>query len=119
MRIIERRECCELKRASGWLLLYGRRKVGKTTLIKTCVKYDMYILVTQTLKALVGGELTALDKVLKEAEAVLRRGGVVVIDEFQRLPPRLPRRGVHVASIRRLNRSGVWPRDCGKGPLKE
>jgi len=105
MGIIERRECCELKRAGGWLLLYGRRKVGKTTLVKTCVKYDMYILVTQTLKALVGGELVALDKALGEAEAVLRRGGVVVIDEFQRLPPDYhdlvsawPRSGVLIAA---------------------
>jgi len=105
MRIIERWECCELKRASGWLLLYGRRKVGKTTLVKTCVKYDMYILVTQTLKALVGGELVALDKALGEAEAVLRRGGVVVIDEFQRLPPDYhdlvstwPRSGILIAA---------------------
>mgnify|MGYP001773133867 CR=1 FL=1 len=37
--------------------------------------------------AVVGEEILALDDVLKEVGSVLRRGGIAVVDEFQRLPP--------------------------------
>ena len=106
MRIIlRRRECPDLSRGGEWLLVYGRRKVGKTTLIRQCVKHDVYMLITRTGRALLGGDAVGLGEAFREAEAVLRRGGVVVIDEFQRLPPDYldvvsswPRSGVLIAA---------------------
>ncbi|MEZ0248539.1 MAG: ATP-binding protein, partial [Thermoproteus sp.] len=72
MNILERRECKELAAANRWLLVYGRRKVGKT----------------RTLEALVGDEVWGVEEAVREAVRTLRRGGVVVLDEFQRLPER-------------------------------
>ncbi|MGC8583971.1 MAG: ATP-binding protein [Thermoproteus sp.] len=89
MRLIKRRECAALSKLSGWVLLYGRRKVGKTTLIKNCVRHDVYVLVGQGGGAAVlGGELVPVESALREVGVALRRGGVAVVDEFQRLPAR-------------------------------
>lgn len=89
MRIIKRWECSWLKRAKSWLLVYGRRKTGKTFLLRNCVNWTLYLTATRTGEVVMeqGGEVElapvreALDKVLKE----LRKGGKIVIDEFQRL----------------------------------
>ncbi len=88
MRIIlRRRECNELKRLNGWALLYGRRKVGKTVLIRNCINYDIYLLITQTInRVIMNDEVSSIDEGLREVGQVLRRGGIAVIDEFQRMP---------------------------------
>lgn len=91
MRIIKRWECGWLRNTKSWLLVYGRRKTGKTFLLKNCVDWSLYLTATRTGEAVVerggGVELIpsreALDVVLKE----LRKGGKIIIDEFQRLPP--------------------------------
>ncbi|MCY0890220.1 MULTISPECIES: hypothetical protein [Pyrobaculum] len=89
MRIIRRRECAEVSRLSSWTLVYGRRKVGKTTLLKNCLRSDLYVLIGYGgSTAVVGEEITAVDNVLREVGGVLRRGGIAVVDEFQRLPPK-------------------------------
>ena len=89
MRIIRRSECGQLARARSWTLLYGRRKVGKTTLLRTCVPHDLYVLVGHGGgHAVVGDEVVPVEEAVREVGAVLRRGGVAVVDEFQRLPTR-------------------------------
>ncbi len=56
-------------------------------LIRNCINYDTYLLITQVVnRVIVNGEVTAIESGLREVEHVLRRGGVAVIDEFQRLP---------------------------------
>ncbi|MEM3996369.1 MAG: AAA family ATPase [Pyrobaculum sp.] len=86
MNILKRRECERLAKVDRWLLLYGRRKVGKTFALRHCVKSDFYATVTRTLEALVGEEVWRLEDAVREAVKALRRGGVVVLDEFQRMP---------------------------------
>lgn len=89
MRIIRRRECVELSKTSGWTLLYGRRKVGKTTLIRQCVRHDVYALIGRGGDVAVLGEsVEPIESALREVGLALRRGGAAVIDEFQRLPAR-------------------------------
>lgn len=62
------------------------RKVGKTFALRHCVKSDFYATVTRTLEALVGEEVWHLEDAVREAVRTLKRGGVVVLDEFQRMP---------------------------------
>jgi hypothetical protein len=84
--VLKRSECRELKELRNWVLIYGRRKTGKTTLVKDCVKYDYYVVIGYGDTALVEDSIVKIDTALREAKAILSRGGVVVIDEFQRLP---------------------------------
>jgi len=83
---IERRECEELKNLKGWMLIYGRRKVGKTYLAKKCLDYDDYYLITRTLGLIHGEEEIGLDEGIKRIISSLRQGKRVILDEFQRLP---------------------------------
>lgn len=67
MRIIRRRECAEVSRLSSWTLVYGRRKVGKMTLLKNCLRSDLYVLIGYGgSTAVVSEEITAVDNVLRE-----------------------------------------------------
>ncbi|MEZ0318579.1 MAG: hypothetical protein ABWK05_01110 [Pyrobaculum sp.] len=84
---------------------YIRPEEGWKDLFNKSIKHVLYILFTRTGKALVGGGAEALDAAFREAEAALRKGGVVIIDEFQRLPPDYfdlvsswPRSGVLIAA---------------------
>ena len=89
MRIIRRRECAEFAKIQSWTLVYGRRKVGKTTLLKNCVKSDLYVLIGYGgSTAVVGEDFVAVESAVREVGLFLKRGGVAVIDEFQRLPPK-------------------------------
>ena len=45
MMIIERIEVDEIKKIKKWLLIYGRRKTGKTFLVENFLKYDEYFFV--------------------------------------------------------------------------
>jgi len=79
----ETRSINELKK---WVLVYGRRKTGKTFLVTNFVKYDEYFFVKTTKSVLTrdGGSLSyeAFIEVLKRA---LGEGKTVVVDEFHRL----------------------------------
>ncbi len=83
-----RSESKELDR--GWVLVYGRRKVGKTFMLKTFMRSDLYILVGSEGRMWVDGEpSTRLDSVEDLTDLVMSRleaGGTVVLDEFQRIP---------------------------------
>ncbi|ARM76812.1 AAA family ATPase [Acidianus manzaensis] len=85
--VLKRKECDELRNVEYWLLLYGRRKTGKTTLIKNCIKYDYFVtLANETEGLLESGERIKIEELLKEVRSELKKGSKVVIDEFQRLP---------------------------------
>ncbi|MEM3227829.1 MAG: hypothetical protein QXK65_02695, partial [Candidatus Micrarchaeaceae archaeon] len=45
---IERRERKDLAANKGWILVYGRRKVGKTYMLRRYVSWDIYILALKT-----------------------------------------------------------------------
>ncbi|MCD6383651.1 MAG: AAA family ATPase [Thermoplasmata archaeon] len=92
--VVHRTEAEEIKRIGGWVLIFGRRKVGKTYLIKNFLDYDTYasIRVDRSVRIEEGGEERSVNN-LEEFSRIVRRGlkdgGTVVIDEFQRLPEKI------------------------------
>lgn len=88
MMIIQRREAGELVKMPGWVLLYGRRKVGKTFLLKNYGRWDAYFSVRRDLAITAEGAppVSGLDSFCEEVKRLLREGKTVIIDEFQRLP---------------------------------
>jgi len=88
--VLGRKECRRVREIDSWTLLYGRRKVGKTTLLRRCARYDIYMTVSQTRESgFLGDRLSPapLRDAMDDIARTLRSGGAAVIDEFQRLPP--------------------------------
>jgi hypothetical protein len=85
---ILRREYKDLKNVEGWMLIYGRRKVGKSFLIRKYVNHDLYYVITRDLQAYFpsDGSFRKLNEAFVQSIKALREGKTVVIDEFQRLP---------------------------------
>jgi hypothetical protein len=88
--IIYRDEADEIKKMKGWILIYGRRKVGKTFLIRNFLDYDVFFRVNRDGSILaekfVMSRISNMDEFSKIVVDLLDRGSTVVIDEFQRLP---------------------------------
>ncbi len=89
--VIDRWECGFLRSyRGGWLLVYGRRKTGKTWLLRRCVDWSLYATVSLAGECLIddGKEVATegMGECLERLGAAVRRGATVVIDEFQRLP---------------------------------
>lgn len=92
---LDRWECSYLaSRRQGWLLVYGRRKTGKTWLLRRCVDWGLYATATGDGECIVeerggGPRITGLGDCASLVAGWLRRGrGLAVLDEFQRLPRR-------------------------------
>lgn len=83
--IIARKEAEEIERESAWLLVYGRRKTGKTFLLRNFCKLDSYFLVKRDLSVFFDEKQITLDELSKTVKELLSRGKSVAIDEFQRL----------------------------------
>ncbi|RLE93421.1 MAG: hypothetical protein DRN04_07110 [Thermoprotei archaeon] len=47
--VIYRTEVLDISKIPGWILIYGRRKVGKTFLVKNFIPHDEYFLVRRDL----------------------------------------------------------------------
>ena len=91
--------------------------MGKTTLLKNCLRSDVCVLVGYGgSSAVVGEEISALDDVLREVGSVLKRGGVAVVDEFQRLLTETYRRAILLVAGA-TGRVPTWPApwDLGAG----
>lgn len=84
---VVRDEVEEINSIKGWILLYGRRKVGKTFLLKNFVKWDAYITVRRDLSLRTENvEIQKMEDFTNKVGNLLEKDYVVVIDEFQRLP---------------------------------
>ncbi|MBI5871902.1 ATP-binding protein [archaeon] len=88
---IFRDEANEIKKLKGWLLIYGRRKTGKTFLIKNFLSYGAYFLVRRDGKILgekiLPREINNVNDFLKIIfELIKENKTMIIIDEFQRLP---------------------------------
>jgi len=75
----------------AWLLVYGRRKTGKTFLLRNCAGASVYVTVGRSGSCLVeeeGGEprVASLEEGVRVALRAVESGSTAVIDEFQRLP---------------------------------
>jgi AAA+ ATPase superfamily predicted ATPase len=88
--IIYRDEADELKSWKSWTLMYGRRKVGKTFLIKNFLPHDVYFRVGRdgkiSAEKFVLAEMGSVQEFCRVVKDLLKQGKTVVIDEFQRLP---------------------------------
>ncbi len=72
-------------RKPGWALVYGRRKTGKTFMIRRQVPHDAYYFIGRGGYAI--GEENLSYRVFRERFlSHLKSGETVVVDEFQRLP---------------------------------
>ncbi|QKR00793.1 ATP-binding protein [Metallosphaera tengchongensis] len=87
---IKRREEKKLEKSlRGWVLVYGRRKTGKTTLVINTLKdkIESYFLIADQSSAVtLDDKFVGVNEALEETKRVLKKGGIAVIDEFQRLP---------------------------------
>ncbi len=85
--IVPRSEKVELE-GPGWFLVFGRRKTGKTFMIREMVPHDKYFFVLRGGLVLESGSLEQLTyPVFRERiSALLKEKITLVIDEFQRLP---------------------------------
>ena len=90
MRAIPRSEAEDVKAIPGWVLLYGRRKVGKTFLLRHFVPHDAYFSVRRDGSVLFEGppmeSMGSPTALMERLGGLLRAGRTVVMDEFQRLP---------------------------------
>jgi len=88
--IVDRYETQIANKAKKYLLIYGRRKVGKTFLVKNFLKYDIYVLIKKGGGMYIeGGPVKNLDSYQQFTEFCstwLAEDKIVAIDEFQRLP---------------------------------
>ncbi len=88
--VVPRSEAREVEEASGWVLVFGRRKTGKTFLLKNFVRHDYYFFVSrggEVFESSDGGVRSLYYSVfLERLRALLERDVTVVVDEFQRLP---------------------------------
>lgn len=74
-----------ISREKHWLMVYGRRKTGKTFLLRNFCKFDAYFLVKKDLSVFSGEDQITIEEMKKRARELLASGKSVIIDEFQRL----------------------------------
>ncbi len=93
--VLNRWECNYLvENSNKWLLVYGRRKTGKTWLLRRCIEWSLYATITRSGECILeerdtGYRVAGLGECIDAIAKRLRRGsGSIVIDEFQRLPTR-------------------------------
>ena len=87
MMIIERSEVNEIKKIKKWLLIYGRRKTGKTFLVENFLNYDEYFFVKRDKSIISKKDQKEIN--YETLTTLIERGlsneNTIVIDEFHRL----------------------------------
>jgi AAA+ ATPase superfamily predicted ATPase len=84
MIIITREEAKFINESRKWILLYGRRKTGKTFLVKNFVKYDEYFFVKRD-KTIINKESMSYETFRELLKEYVKNNKTVVVDEFHRL----------------------------------
>ena len=79
--IIERKQCEELKKASGWVFIYGRRKTGKTFLARHCSDFDDYYFVLRD-RTIIDDKGNSISEERLRAQLSRSSERIVVIEEF-------------------------------------
>jgi uncharacterized protein len=83
--IIKRRDAELVKKEKHWILLYGRRKVGKTFLLRELCKFKNYYVIKKDLSVISNKGTIQINEMVEEVKKLLSDNKEVVIDEFQRL----------------------------------
>jgi hypothetical protein len=85
MIIVKRKEIEDLVDIQKWLLIFGRRKTGKTFLVRNYLKYDEYFFVKRNKEIMVGRSSMNYDTFIEVFSRMLDEGKTTVVDEFHRL----------------------------------
>ena len=85
--IIERPlEIKNIKEISKWILIYGRRKTGKTFLVKNFIKYEEYFFVKTDKNIITNrNESISYETFIEILKRTLENKQTVIVDEFHRL----------------------------------
>ena len=85
--IIERSEVADIKKIKKWILIFGRRKTGKTFLVENFLTYDDYFFVKRDRSIISKKDRKEIsyDTLIALIERELANGKTIVIDEFHRL----------------------------------
>ncbi|MFW6048526.1 MAG: AAA family ATPase [Candidatus Natronoplasma sp.] len=88
--VVTRNHTKRLNELSNYTLIYGRRKVGKTFLVKNFIDHDLYFIVKRGGGIIVEDDsirnIDSFEVFLERLRSELKNGKTVVVDEFQRLP---------------------------------
>ena len=126
--IIVRGEAEEIKKIRTWTLVYGRRKTGKTFLLRNLTDYDEYYFVKRDREILTDTGALSYETFLELFKRQLNDGGTVIVDEFHRLGEEfqdilhfLPKKGkvILVSSTLHMSRKLVGSRSPLLGVLAE
>jgi hypothetical protein len=74
------------KNTGKWVIVYGRRKVGKSYFVRNYTKWDKYYFVGRSRNIFVNNERISYESFSREVLQSLERGETIVVDEIQRLP---------------------------------
>jgi len=85
--IIRRKEVDDIKLIKKWLLIFGRRKTGKTFLVENFLNYDEYFFVKRdrSIISKKDGKVINYETLTSLIKRSLPDGKTVVVDEFHRL----------------------------------
>jgi uncharacterized protein len=84
--IIERpNDAAQLNQTKKWVLLYGRRKTGKTFLVRHFTKYNEYFFVKKDRTVLATDQSLSYDTFIEIVKRSIVAEKTIVIDEFHRL----------------------------------
>ncbi len=84
MIIIKRNESTFVNETKKWVLIYGRRKTGKTFLVKNFVKFDEYFFIKRD-RTIINKKVISYETFIELLKEYIKNDKTVVIDEFQRL----------------------------------
>jgi AAA+ ATPase superfamily predicted ATPase len=82
--IITRKESEFINETGKWIFLYGRRKTGKTFLVKNFVKYDKYFFVKRD-RTIINEKEINYETFIELLKEYTKSNKIIVIDEFHRL----------------------------------
>ena len=83
--IIKRSDSKLIETEKYWLLIYGRRKVGKTFLLRELCKFDNYFTIKKDSSVISKNKTISINNMVEDVKKLLSENKTVVIDEFQRL----------------------------------
>ena len=86
IRLIRYKELQRWKKRGRWVLVYGRRKTGKSFFISNFTRWDKYFFIGRSGEIFEGDNKISYDVFLREVFESLNNNKTVVIDEIQRLP---------------------------------
>ncbi len=86
MIIVRNGEIQTINSVKKWILVYGRRKTGKTFIVRNFIKYDEYFFIKGDRNVLTKDEQQiSYETFIELLKRALAHGNTVVVDEFHRL----------------------------------